>query len=276
MISRITAELSDEKVVELKKRREDVFFKSKFNFLNEHRGLRPGALHLLLGTSGSGKSSLVRSILKDIATRFNNQEKLLCWLSEESKLDFLTEFVQSNYNKSIARNINIISELEMPEEVIGQSQMELLYFKHNLSNDEHKIIFIDNITTSKFYNDRSPVEQSNFIMMLKGIAKDRDIPIVLVAHTKHDVSDNMSRLITENDIRGNKSIVNIVQFQYILQRFKGASRFYPTIRTVKHRGQNPNDKLFYLEFSKEKLEYVSDKKIEFELFKQVFKEREHF
>jgi len=44
------------KKAKLKKDNQTCYFNSgDFNFLNDHKSLRPGKKHLLLGTAGSGK-----------------------------------------------------------------------------------------------------------------------------------------------------------------------------------------------------------------------------
>jgi ABC-type proline/glycine betaine transport system ATPase subunit len=61
---------------------------SKLGFLNAHNGLRRGSLHLVLGTTGGGKSTLVRTVLRDIIFNADNQLSVGVWLSEETVEDY--------------------------------------------------------------------------------------------------------------------------------------------------------------------------------------------
>jgi hypothetical protein len=96
---------------------------------------------------------------------------------------------------------------------------------------------------------------------------------VLIAHTGAQVTENMRRMIDQNDIRGSKTITNITQFTYLLQTFYILNKRIPTLRTQKHRGQLVEENYFQLFFNKETFIFTKDRTIDFEEFKRLFKSR---
>jgi len=243
-------------------------FKSKFNFISEHNGFRRGKIHVIMGTSGSGKSTLVRSLLMDLMEQ-NPHQNVLLFLSEETIQDFKMEIAHSNFCFK-NRNIWIISEQEMENVDSSKFFIDLNEF---ITKNSIDFFLFDNITTSRFYNDIRPAEQGAFIRKLKKLTKEKKIATLLVAHTKADVWDNSPRLINENDIRGSKTIVNLAEFFYIMQRFQINEEYFQTVKIVKHRSQDPNNKLFVAEFDRKKKIYTRDLRINFERFKEIFNDR---
>lgn len=257
------------KITELKEKRMMVFNKSKFAFLNCHRGIRPAKLHILMGTAGSGKSTLVRSIIGDQIE--NNFDSVYVWLSEESVDELKEGMMDLDLSDEILSRLLIESELDTAPKSNKPRDREIL---ERVYLSGAKVLIIDNITTSQFYMDMKVSEQSSFIKRLKDFAVKTGIAVFLVAHTKKDIHDNMNKLINENDIRGSASVVNMAHFFYILQRFEQNKIFAPTIRVVKHRGYNVTERLFYIQYDKYKMAYVKDNSIEFKKFKEMFKERD--
>jgi hypothetical protein len=147
------------------------------------------------------------------------------------------------------------------------------YFVNEINKEDVDIVFFDNVTTSEFYMDQDIETQSYFIKQLKEKTGAAKVPMVLVAHTGADITENSHRLISMNDIRGCKSIINLVQYCYILQRFHIADFYFPTLRITKHRGQTVENKMYYIEFCKEKNLYIKDRAINFEEMKENFKRR---
>ena len=49
------ADLTDEEIAKIKQKSRIVDVNSNFKFIQGHKGLRLGALHILMGTAGSGK-----------------------------------------------------------------------------------------------------------------------------------------------------------------------------------------------------------------------------
>jgi len=252
--------ISKEQIIELKRTAQKTFIKSNFKFIQEHRGFRPKAIHVLMGTAGSGKSTVVRAIIADMLKI--NPDSVFMWLSEESVEDVMTGLIDNNIEESDLSKLNFSSELDSNEDM--ETILETVAFTNS------KVLVIDNITTSKFYMDKPIQEQGAFISRLKKFASDNDVAVVMVAHTKKDIHDNMGKLITENDIRGCSAVVNMANFFYILQRFEINDHFYPTVRIMKSRGQQTKDRLFHLKYSLEEQTYTEDKKLDFKSFKEAY------
>ena len=252
---------------------------SKFGFLNAHNGLRNGKLHVMMGSSHSGKSTLLRSLLFD-ALDNNPDKKIFIFLTEESENDFLKELAVSGYrNQDGLDRLKILCAYDQKR---LPSLADLIFY---LKETEPDIFFFDNITTCNFYADASVKAQGDIVYNLKALAKEMDIPFYIVVHTGAEVVDNMRRMIEMNDIRGSKQIVNMAEFFYIAQGFvssiwdsllkKNKEIKRLTIFIKKHRGENCRSRIFYLEYNDQKRLYEKDMEIDFKQFKNYFKDRNH-
>ncbi len=243
------------------------YFTSHYSFLNNINGFRSKLFHLLLGTSGSGKSTFCKSIAIDFLenNRFFN---VLIYLSEETVEQYLCDFMTScKENHEILENLNVVSEQQ--EAIVSIRNIE-----EKLDESKADLFIFDNITTSNFYLDKKPQEQAEFAKELKKLAANKGIPFLIVAHTTSSTKDNQNLVIDQNDIRGSKSITNFSEFIFIIQKFTAGEVYYPTIRIAKHRTVNPSNILFRLRFCKQKRLYTEDKAIDFEEFKEIFKNRD--
>lgn len=255
-----------EEQIELVRKNNETHFSSKFGFLNSHNGLRRGCLHLMLGTTGGGKSTVVRSILRDfIFNKDNETRSASIWLSEETVNNFKTEMSKSVPSHDALYRVTVSSELEKHEKGFSFSGLQ-----RTLVPD---LIIFDNITTSKFYASKKPSEQITFATKLKELAIELNCAVILIAHTGAMVSDNMNRLIDPNDIRGTKDVVNLAEVLYILQRFHIGDIYFPTIRIEKARGQEVVSKFYRLNYEKTLFSYISDEPISFEKFKEAYGKR---
>jgi KaiC/GvpD/RAD55 family RecA-like ATPase len=243
--------------------------KSKFNFVNNHNGFRKGCIHTLLGTTGGGKTTAVRSIIRDIVFTNQGEQKVLVWLSEESVSDYKTELSFGLPSHDILNSITFFSEND--NQMSGEGYV--LALKEYIEENKPDVLIIDNITTSSIYEDKGVREQGRMASAIKALIKKYDIACILIAHTGAEVSDNSNRLINENDIRGSKKIVNLSEFLYILQRFQIGSTYYPTLRIRKHRGQQIRDNLFFLRYDQDLRSFTQDLVIDFKTFKEKFKIR---
>lgn len=246
-----------------------VYFKTDFKLLKSHKGFRSGRTHLFLGTTGSGKSTLVRSILIDLFKN-NPDKKALIILSEESTEDFKSALSETEFDFHSGVNMTVLSE---EDQNFNSTQEYIQHLRLLISELKPNVLFFDNLTTSLLYNDKSNRDQFLIAKELKRLTAKHDIATIFVAHTGAQISDNMNRLINENDIRGSKSVVNMIEFLYIMQRFEVGSTFFQTIRVVKHRSQQPDHKLFRLMYDTKKNLYTSDFPLDFQAFKEAFNQR---
>jgi energy-coupling factor transporter ATP-binding protein EcfA2 len=243
-------------------------FESRMAFLNAHNGFRRGSLHVLMGTSGSGKTTLVRTILKDyFSSPLNNKFSLSLWLSEESANDYKMQLSYSiKDNESLLRGF-IMSEVD-------NSEFDEDHFFARFEEMQPDFIVLDNITTSKFYEGKRPNEQVKFLHRIKKLTKDINCATLIVAHTAAGIFDNQDKFIEMNDIRGNKSIVNLAEFFYIVQKITTKkSTHLPFIRIKKHRGQELISDMYYLDYDKDLRIFSKDIYINYEKFVELFSMR---
>jgi len=267
-----TARVTADAIKSLVAERDKIHIPSRYKHLNQHKGLRPGKLHGLIAPTGAGKSTYVRSILHDVACDLPSGQ-ILVWLSEETIDSFLTEFSpNTSLTDDQMNSIVVMSELEMSDEARRYPQ---IFLQDYLEYNNIKFMIFDNITTSTmFYQEKSISEQGRFVSWVKGLTAKYGMATMLVAHTGAEVNKYTNKIINENDVRGSKTIVNYLEFLYILQQFHIVDKTVQTIRIEKHRGYNVDDKFYVLSYDKGSMTYIEDNPINFETFKTLF-ERMH-
>jgi hypothetical protein len=117
--------------------------------------------------------------------------------------------------------------------------------------------------------DKKTSQQSEIAMWLKDFTKNTTL--FIIAHSNGDGYED--KFLNENDIRGSKSITNLVEFLYILQPIRVGDKLFQFVNIIKHRGQNISGKFFRLFYSHELKSFDRDLKIEFKDIKEVFKQR---
>ena len=252
-------------------KRNKVALKSSFRFLNAHNGMRIGKTHVVLSTTGAGKSTLVRSIISD-AVRQNPCINILVWLSEETIDDFRTEFSMIPEQGNEFGRVLVESEQDLQAEGLNEKQMKQK-FQVLINEVMPEIVVLDNITTSIFYAGKKPDEQFKVAKNLKGMADKNKFALMLVAHTAAKVNENYSGLISADDIRGNKQISNLAEFFYILQVLREGESWSSILRTVKHRGQNPKCTMHELRWNEVFKCFAGDVTLNFENFSEKYKTR---
>lgn len=262
----MTLHFTPEEQKELENAQKEVHFQSSLGFLNAHNGLRRGSVHVILGTTGGGKSTLVRTLIRDLVFTKSSDHHVAIWLSEEEVKDYRAQAAYGMPSHDKLLNTSALSELEI-------DNCSEMYFFEWLEMIKPDVLIMDNITTSKFYNDRSVPDQGKFAMKLKNMTKKLNMATIVIAHTDAKAHDSMGRLINLNDIRGSKSIANLCEFAYILQRFEVGETYFPTIRCVKHRSQDLIHNLYFLEYDKRVRSFTGDKHLDFKKFKEMFNAR---
>ena len=257
-------ELSEDQIEDYKNQTAKSHFRSNFNFLKSHNGLRKNKLHLLIAPTHAGKSTFVRSVICDLVFR-NSDKKILLWLTEETIDEFKQEFSKTVPSHDVLKNITIYSE-----QSCNQKENEINKYISELTEYYNfDIVVKDNITTSKLYQGKSVRDQDIMGNYYKQITKKS--AVFLIAHT--NTSDFKNRFLNETDIRGSKSIVNIAQFLYILQPISIGNQLIQFINIAKHRGFTLKNKFFRLNYSTELSAFENDMAIDFDIIKEVFKRR---
>lgn len=263
-----TGYISQQEATQMQENDRTVYIQSKLGFLNAHNGLRPGSIHTVMGTPGGGKSTLMRTIVRDFAFHPENaktKKKMLIRLSEETVSEFRAQLSYGIPEHERMMDIKISSELE--DKLNGFGLEELI------ASHQPDVFLYDNITTSRLYQDKRPEDQGKFCSWIKQISKADGMATILVAHTGAEIHDGIARMITMNDIRGSKALVNLSEFFYIMQRFEVKDEFYPCLTICKHRGQELINKFYFLQYEKAIRSFVRDQAINFEQFKGYYAKR---
>ena len=246
-------------------------FSTRYNFLKSHNGFRKGNLHTFLGTSGGGKSTLMRSILLDLLNNMKGKDDfILLWLSEERARDYHRELRQSGIPYKYLAKIKFYSEID---DIDNGSKDVLKKMRWLIREKKPKIFVYDNITTSMEYANVSVPQQGDFFNELKKISAEADIPFVITAHTNGSIGESYEGMIEQNNIRGSKMPAMTSEYFYIMQSFYIDDERFNTIKITKFRGNPINHRLFEINYEPEMRIFNADKKLNFDTFKEVFKKR---
>ena len=253
-----------EKVI-FKNEIEKTYFETNYSFSRAHNGYRNGELHIFMGREGSGKSTVVRSILLDIVSR--NEYKICILLSEESIRDFRKMLSFTNIKTEFLKNVDIYSEQDFdfknPRRLI--ESMGLL-----IKENKYDMFIFDNITTSICYTYENGKHQEWSASQFKKMASKIGIPVIIISHADSDSSRNVKKLMTSTDIRGNKSLPLQAQFFYIVDQVTVDDKKINFIRIKKHRSMpNVENYIFQLFYNPEFGIYTSDIAVNFEKFKEI-------
>lgn len=246
----------------------EVHFHTRMGFLNAHNGLRRGSVHMVIGTAGGGKSTLIRTLLRDLLFNTKNEQySIVSWLSEETCTQYKTQLVHGLEPDKRLENCVLISEID-------EMDKGAKHFFDNIEMLSPDVLIYDNLTTSRFYEGVRPAEQVKYFSKIKEMTSRLNCATIIVAHTAANVNDNQDRLIEPNDIRGNKTVVNMAEFFYVMQRFQDdTGNFFPTITVKKHRGQELVHSMYLLQYEKRLRAFLGDHALEFTKFKEFYKNR---
>lgn len=259
--------LTKEEIVSIREKIVTTQVGTRLNFLKQHKGMKPGKIHLILGAPGGGKSTLRNTLIMDFL--LNNPDKNVCiHLSEESIENFKYDLVDNLFMIPFLDRIRISSEQDNPVDDVEFEYDELI---ENIIRNRAGLFIFDNITTSEFYGD-TPTEQAVSSKKIKQSLVNLNCAVVLLAHTDNTVKQSNKRMIDQNEIRGSKKIVNLCEFLYILQTFFQDDTQYTILRIVKHRGSVVTNKVFRLFFNKETRVYDTDFIIDAETYLEFFRE----
>jgi hypothetical protein len=245
---------------------------SKFGFLNAHNGLRPGNMHLLMGSTGTGKSKLAQAVIAD----YSKQGRVLMVLSEGD-----VDEIELNLSTLDGANMENILNLHEDSCPIPDAPAADIanWIYQTVEESTAQIIVYDNVTTSMLYEPHhGMVGQSILVRMINNIAVKLNLPVLAIAHTKKDIGDNMGRQLGIQDLQGSTALSKKCQYAHIFQRFEfeddGRTTFFPTITVAKSRYYNISDSRFLLNFNNGN--YLSDKAISFDDVNDVFLKRNVF
>lgn len=254
--------------VEMYTKNKDIYdVPTRYEFLRGHNGIRPNCLHGLIGTSGSGKSTLFKCIITETA----QHKKVLIWLSEESIVEY-QELIM--FLDPIALDcIQFVEEKSIPEEYKISQDDFLAYFEQMVEESGCDVVFIDNVTTSCFYNQRYGfIGQNRAATYLADFVK-RKCSVFYVGHTAANVTDNYSKVVGVEDIRGSKELPIQTEYFYCMQKFTSNDKQFNVLRVAKFRHHPKAAGWYALTF--ENYSYIGDASVPFNLINKIFKSRDH-
>lgn len=243
---------------------------SRFDFLKATNGIRPACLTGLMGTTGTGKSTLLKSIIADSAQDY----PVMVWLTEEPVSQYVAGIKKSKHSANF-ENILFFHEDDLSDSIKNNLDDLLFYFFEKVIESGAKIVFMDNVTTSSFYSSHFGEKgQARAMDHFRKFAHENKITIFYLIHTAKNVTDNSGKLIQGEDVRGSNKSFIMSDYFYILQRFEIGQKFFTFVRIVKHRyHENITHKYFVLNYINGY--YFSDSGVLFEEINKSFMDRNY-
>lgn len=249
-----------------------IYFKSNFRFLSNHNGYRNGSVHVIQGGAGVGKSTFIRSLLIDLLEN-NSRKRVGIWLSEETKVSFETHINNSGFPDKFIEKIYYCSDTDNG---LNGDVNSIRYF---IERNKLDILFLDNITTANMYNT-SPSQQTTILSKLKLMTIEKNIPLVIVAHSKKDAQTKFKKE-TMHDVRGSGTLPNIAEYYYVIQKIAYEEHNNPKridlvfIDKSRDYSTNENDTYKLVYHPKSRL-YLLSQPIGYDVIREYIKKRRTF
>jgi len=212
----IREENEEDKIIQLKDL-EDLklskAFSTGFTGLDDKLmgGIRGGDLMILSGLSGRGKSTLSLQMMKNFS---NNRKPVLLFSYEEQP----TRMKWRVKEMGIDDNVLCFLPKKIKANTVQWIEQKIL---DGLANYAIEIIIIDNLdfltAEKQLRDDDKWALQGRIIAMLKRIAIERDVAIILNAHIGKDKEENEPRM---QDLYGSGDIYKLADFVLFIHRLR--------------------------------------------------------
>lgn len=246
------------------------------SFVDDHYGPRPGCLHTLLGSIGRGKSTLLQSLIMGWGTK----AKMLCYLTEESFERLETKLAIKEDDVSyLTPKLHLLHEQDALKLMdVRSATMFVEYLRDQLIRTEAKILIIDNLTTSQFY-DGQFFNANAILAGLRRIAIELQVAVFVIAHTKKGISEATKGLIGMDDVRGSASLPMTSDYFYVFYRIRKTIEFGQPVDSsfvlvTKSRDHENQDNFYKLDYDAGRKRYYRDRLVSFTIFKAFMKERD--
>ena len=204
-----------QEIYEEKRLTQDYF--TCFHFLLKQYGLRKGCLHLLVGDTGKGKSTLIRSIALENSIKKN----VFILLSEENndayshKLNETASLFNQNLSRSAVNLVNIKLATELAQDFHPEKDFKRFFdmISDFIIRDKIDLFIYDNFSTGLFA-DKYDL-QKDAIKKFKELSLKHNIPLIIVSHPKKGAFFE-SLFLTPDQIRGNSALSTMPEFIYTL------------------------------------------------------------
>jgi archaellum biogenesis ATPase FlaH len=247
------------------------FHPTRFKFVSDHKSFRLGKMHIILGTTGVGKTSLTRAMLKDLAS----SSRVLIYSTEETKAEFETQLAygKSQINTSNLKYIHEDDILSMPD--MNEKNIDGLInaLDWAIAESKAEIVIIDNITASAFFQNIELAPKLS--QKLRTLMKKVNAPFIVVAHTASTVKEGV--MFDSSDMRGSKMLAIRAEYVYCIGRFTQIvddhSRTATFVKVDKSRGHDNSKELYRLWYDASIKEYTCDENYEYSKFLEFTKPR---
>lgn len=213
VINKPVVETENLSLANVKIESEKSSIESKFNFIKAHRGYQPGHLHLLLGRTNKGKSTLILSL---IAESVLNGHNCILYISEGLKheiregIEAIIRIKREDSERHLKRVTLVNDEYFSVDEITNPARWVNKFF--NLAyRTKSELVFFDNFSTSPF-GDSSPEIQASFVRKIKEKAQSSNLPVFGAVHPTKNVS--MTKKLELPDIRANLAFSSVPSFIY--------------------------------------------------------------
>lgn len=264
----------DRLIYEEKRLKQDYF--TGFNFLRHHFGLRKGSIHLFLGDSGKGKSTLIRSIALENAIKHSSLILLSEETSDSYKFKLSESAVAMNHLKGFSveclNRISIASELSLDFDAKRDFKKFFDMISSMIKRQGANLFIYDNFSTGLFSEDFEL--QKMAMKAFKEIANKFQIPIIIVCHpTKGASLQNL--YLTHDHVRGNNSLASMPEYFYTLNVCEQNGEIRTFLYTDKARDYDKARglwfELLYKNTDQKCGHYYSDRKIDQRLVLEILK-----
>lgn len=247
----------------IENKKNETIFTSNLGFLKATNGPRPGEVHIVLAPAGSGKSTLIKTIVTECVL---NRIRVFTQLSEEptdlykhgiAKTFYRISKTKESADEFLAHSF-YDSLLDWPKEMFTPDEF-FEYIRMRIENYSPKVFIFDNYTTS-FLASLSPEKQETLIIRFKKLADQTNVALIIVCHTAKGVSNN-GKVLSGEDIRGNSSLTNVGSYNYVLQTiFDGPlTKSFLIIDKARYHSQAQKT-AWELKFDKDSEIFTSDEK----------------
>jgi hypothetical protein len=222
-------------------------------------------MHLLVGTKGSGKSSLFRTW---IAEALASGKNVFIRLSEDKTSDY-TDELATFFNEEafhLFKNLTIESEMDLTD---SEKQDYFADLEMKVKNAGADVIFFDNFTTSAI-SRKGIAAEADSAVKLRMLADKLEIPLVVAAHTEKGFKGNS--VASGDNVRGNQTIANVAAYIYGITVFFNHPDKPTVIFTDKARHHSDSNKKYYrIEFNKSMNTYIKDWSLSIAEIKDILK-----
>lgn len=247
----------------LNKDNQTQVFPSVYNFLNVHRGLRPGRFHVLVGSTGIGKSSITKQIVYDCA----KAKRVSWWLSEENYESCMLNCKDSWKEELNHKRIQVWCEADNKS---GRDGMMDALRQAIIMSD---VLIFDNLSTSALYEELSPNDKSEFVRKLKDFCYEKRTTCLVISHTSKNAQTGY-KLMTDADVRGVHTLCNIAEYLYLVQRIMIEGKIKTLLQVYKHRYHAIEDRIFQLYFDVHRKIYNADSPVDTQIAYELLGNRD--